>query len=142
MTIGNEGTLAHQFPMPIRREMTEILDINPPAYHEGNNEYIDKIPIHIPDGMNEQTFNVACQFITRYYQHYIPQQYKDITHGLRTGDFRTLEWRMLHIQNPDTDPVIELITRLDLELGINIWLERQILRYYDQWTHQDATIIP
>ena len=104
---GNGGTLADVLQPQMRRNMKEILDINLPPYHEGNNEYLDKIPIHIPDGMNEQTFNVACQFITRYYQHYIPQQYKDITHGLRTGDFRTLEWRMLHTQKPDTDPAIE-----------------------------------
>jgi hypothetical protein len=96
ITTGNKGSLAYEIRMRKRREMTEVLDINPPPYHEGNNEYIENIPIYTPEGMNEQTFKDACKFIVQYYQYYIPQQHKDITHGLSIGDFRTLEWRMLH----------------------------------------------
>jgi len=135
MTFGNKGSLADQIRIRRRREMIEILNTNPPPYHEGNNEYIDNILIDIPKDMNEQTFKDACKFIVQYYQYYIPQQYKDITHGLNVGDFRTLEWRMLHTQKPDTGPAIEPITPLDLKLGINIWLERQIHRYFSTNGH-------
>ena len=69
----NEGTLAYKIRMRKKREMTEVLDINPPPYHEGNKEYIENIPIYIPEGMNEQTFKDACKFIVQYYQYYIPQ---------------------------------------------------------------------
>jgi hypothetical protein len=122
--------------------MIEVLNINPPPYHEGNNEYIEDIPIHIPDGMNAQTFKGACSFIVQYYKFYIPQQYKDMTHGLNVGDFRTLEWRMLHTKKPDMGPDIEPITKLDLQLGITIWMERQIHRYFHQWRLKDETAIP
>ena len=128
MMIGNEGSMSDQRHIEIdeqdaqvreshtrerRRGMTEIFNINPPPYHEENEEYINNLPTYIPNGMSEQTFNVACQFITEYYMHYIPRQYQDITHGLKVGDFRTLEWRMLHTQKPDMGPAIEPITPLD-----------------------------
>jgi hypothetical protein len=39
-------------------------------------------------------------------------------------------------------PDIEQITTLDLQLGINIWMEHQIHRYFHQWTLEDGIIIP
>ena len=42
ITTGNEGSIAHQIRTRKRREMTEVLDINPPPYHEGNKEYIHR----------------------------------------------------------------------------------------------------
>jgi hypothetical protein len=142
ITNGNEGTMTHEINTERRRQIIKILNTNPPPYHEGNYEYIEKIPIHIPDGMDTHTFNMACSYIVQHYKFYTPKQYKYMHDGLNIGDFRTLEWRMLHTKKPDMGPDVEPITKQDLQLGIIIWMERQIHRYFHQWTLEDETAIP
>jgi hypothetical protein len=134
--------MAHEIITERRRQIIKILNTNPPPYHEGNYEYIEMIPIHIPDGMDTHTFNMACSYIVHLYKFYTPKQYKYIHDGLNSGDFRTLEWRMLHTKKPDMGPDVEPITEQDLQLGIIIWMERQIHRYFHQWTLEDETAIP
>ena len=44
MKTGNKGSKGDQIPIATMREMIEILEINPPSYHDGNEEYINDIP--------------------------------------------------------------------------------------------------
>ena len=107
MITGNRGSRGEQIPKATMRKMREILEVNPPPYHNGNEEYTNDTTINMPAGMKDQAFKQGCTEITQYYLEYIPCQYKDITHGLREGDFRTLEWRIHHTQKPNTAPLIE-----------------------------------